>query len=119
VAGFDVIYAIQDVDFDRAQGLHSIPVRVGARRALARARIFHLIAFLLFAALHVLGLFAVGPIFLIGVVFMAALLLYEHSVIGDVEPDTLELQRIDRAFFLANVGVSTSFFLFTLLDRLL
>jgi 4-hydroxybenzoate polyprenyltransferase len=119
VAGFDVIYAIQDVDFDRAHGLHSIPARVGTRRALVRARLFHLIAFLLFGALPLLALFAVGPIFLLGLLAMAALLLYEHRVIGDATAATLDLPRLDRAFFHANVGVSTSFFLFTLLDRLL
>jgi 4-hydroxybenzoate polyprenyltransferase len=119
VAGFDVIYAIQDVDFDRAQGLHSIPARVGAKRALNRARLFHLIAFVLFAVIPLLHLFAVGPLFLAGLLCMAALLLYEHRVIGDSAPDALDMPRLDRAFFHANVGVSTSFFLFTLLDRLL
>lgn len=119
VAGFDVIYAIQDVDFDRAQGLHSIPARVGAKRALVRARLFHLIAFVLFAAVFVLDLFAVGPIFLLGLLCMAALLVYEHRAIGDVAPDRLDLPRLDRAFFRANIGVSMSFFVFTLLDRLI
>ena len=118
VAGFDVIYAIQDVDFDRAQGLHSIPARVGARRALMRARLFHVVAWLLFATLAVLRLFPVGPIFAIGLLGMAGLLVYEHRVIGDATPDKLDLPRLDRAFFRANVGVSTSLFVFTLLDRL-
>lgn len=119
VAGFDVIYAIQDLDFDRVHGLHSIPARVGATRALVRARLFHLTAFLLFGCLYLFHLFAVGPIYLLGVLVMAALLVYEHQVIGDADPATLDLPRIDRAFFRANVGVSTSIFLFTLLDRLL
>ena len=119
VAGFDVIYAIQDVDFDRAQGLHSIPARVGAQRALVRARAFHLTSFVLFTLLVVLDLFPVGPIFLLGLANMAALLVYEHRVIGAATPASLDLARIDRAFFRANVGVSTSFFVCTLLDRLL
>jgi 4-hydroxybenzoate polyprenyltransferase len=119
VAGFDIIYAIQDVDFDRAHRLKSVPARIGARRALVRARLFHLLAFLLFVSLYALGLFDVGAIFLLGLVIMAGLLLYEHHVIGDGQPEQLDLPRIDRAFFHANVGVSTSIFAFTLLDRLL
>jgi 4-hydroxybenzoate polyprenyltransferase len=117
VAGFDIIYAIQDVEFDRTHGLHSIPARVGAQRALTRARLFHLLAFLLFGSVYFLTLFAVGPIYLLGVLVMAALLVYEHRVIGAGDPATLDLPRIDRAFFRANVGVSASLFVFTLLDR--
>jgi 4-hydroxybenzoate polyprenyltransferase len=119
VAGFDVIYAVQDLEFDRRQGLHSIPARVGARRALGRARVFHVAAFVLFAAIYALDLFPVGGLYLAGVMVMAALLFYEHRVIGDGDVSRLDLPRIDRAFFLANVGVSGSMFLFTLLDRLL
>ena len=119
VAGFDVIYAVQDLDFDRVHGLHSIPARVGAQRALTRARLFHVIAFMLFGSVYLFGLFAVGPIYLLGVLVMAALLVYEHQVIGDADPTKLDLPRIDRAFFRANVAVSTSMFVFTLLDRLL
>jgi 4-hydroxybenzoate polyprenyltransferase len=119
VAGFDVIYSIQDVDFDRAQGLHSIPARVGVRRALGRARLFHLTSFLLFGSMLALDLFPVGPLFLLALACLALLLLYEHRVIGDATPATLDLPALDRGFFFANVGVSTSFFACTLLDRLL
>lgn len=118
VAGFDVIYAVQDLEFDRTQGLHSIPARVGARRALARARLFHLVSFLLFAGIHVFRVFPVGGVYLVGVLFMAGLLVYEHRIMGDGDPARLDLPRIDRAFFHANVGVSSSIFVFTLLDRL-
>jgi 4-hydroxybenzoate polyprenyltransferase len=119
VAGFDVIYAIQDLDFDRRSGLHSIPARVGPEGALRRARAFHVIAFLLFAAIGVLELFPVGAFYFGGVIVMAGLLLYEHRLLGGVRPERLDLGRIDRAFFHANVGVSTSFFLCTLLDRVI
>jgi 4-hydroxybenzoate polyprenyltransferase len=119
VAGFDVIYAVQDVEFDRREGLHSIPSRFGAQRALRLARVFHATSFLLFAAIWGFRLFPVGPVFLGGVFVMAALLVYEHSVIGSGDLRQLDLPRIDRAFFHANVAVSTSFFVFTLADRLL
>jgi 4-hydroxybenzoate polyprenyltransferase len=119
VAGFDVIYAIQDIEFDRAQGLHSIPARVGVKRALGRARLFHLTSFLLFGSLLVLDLFPVGSFYLLALACLALLLFYEHHVIRDATRAMLDLPALDRAFFYANVGVSTSFFGCTLLDRLL
>jgi 4-hydroxybenzoate polyprenyltransferase len=118
VAGFDVIYSVQDVEFDRRHGLHSLPVRYGAAGALRVARVFHGISFLLFAALPAFGLFPVGVVFSGGLLVMAALLVYEHILIGAGDPAQLDLPRIDRAFFHANVGVSTSLLVFTLLDRL-
>jgi 4-hydroxybenzoate polyprenyltransferase len=119
VAGFDVIYSVQDREFDRRHGLHSLPVRFGAQGALRLARLFHAASFLLFAAIPLLGVFPVGRAFLGGVAVMAALLVYEHRLIGSGDPGQLDLPRIDRAFFHANVAVSSSFFLFTLADRLL
>lgn len=119
VAGFDIIYAVQDVDFDREHGLHSLPARYGARRALLLARLFHGASFLLFAAILVIGLFPVGPLYAGGVVVMAGLLVHEHRLVGPGNASALDVARIDRAFFRANVTVSTSFFLFTLLDRVL
>jgi 4-hydroxybenzoate polyprenyltransferase len=119
VAGFDTIYAVQDLDFDRRQGLHSIPVRFGATRALRLARVFHGLSFLLFAALWAFQVFPVGTLYLGGVLVMAALLVHEHRVIGPGDPSRIDLRAIDRAFFHANVAVSMSFFAFTLLDRLL
>jgi 4-hydroxybenzoate polyprenyltransferase len=118
VAGFDVIYSVQDVEFDRRHGLHSLPVRYGPVGALRLARVFHAVSFLLFAAVAVLRLFPVGLFFLGGLVVMAALLAWEHRLIGSGAPDELDLKRIDRAFFHANVAVSTSLLAFTLLDRL-
>jgi 4-hydroxybenzoate polyprenyltransferase len=119
VAGFDVIYALQDVDFDRTHGLHSIPARIGAQGALGRARLFHALSFLLFGAITVFDMLPVGIFYAAALVVMAGLLVYEHRLIGAGDPATVDLSRIDRAFFHANVGVSLSFFAFTLLDRLL
>jgi 4-hydroxybenzoate polyprenyltransferase len=119
VAGFDVIYSVQDVEFDRRHGLHSLPVRYGPAGALRLARVFHLLSFALLAAIAGLGLFPVGMLYLGGLAVMAGLLAYEHLLIGTGDPARLDLPRIDRAFFHANVAVSTSLFAFTLLDRLL
>jgi 4-hydroxybenzoate polyprenyltransferase len=118
VAGFDVIYAVQDEAFDRRTGLHSLPARYGAARALRLARLFHAAACALFASIAVFRLFPVGPLYAGGVAVLAALLIFEHRIIGG-DPERLDLPRIDRAFFHANVAVSSSFFLFTLMDRLL
>ena len=117
VAGFDVIYALQDLDFDRRHGLHSVPARVGTQRALMLARASHGVAFLLFAALPLV--FPLGNIYFAGLAVMLALLIYEHRVIGGGEVERLDLMRIDRAFFHANVGVSLAMFTFTLLDRVI
>lgn len=116
VAGFDTIYAVQDLEFDRRHGLHSIPARHGAPGALALARAFHALAFLLFLSLR--WLFPLGDLYLLGVLAGAALLVYQHAVVRGVDPDNLDLGRVDRAFFHANVGVSGTIFACTLLDRL-
>ncbi|MBI4160934.1 MAG: UbiA family prenyltransferase [Acidobacteria bacterium] len=95
VAGFDVIYSCQDVDFDRRHGLHSLPARLGLRRALLLSRLFHGVMFLLLLALvPAVGL---GPAWLAGVLLTGGLLLYEHSL---VRPD--DLSRVNRAFFAVN-----------------
>lgn len=118
VAGFDTVYALQDVDFDRAHGLRSIPARWGARRGLSIARAFHTLALGAFLSVWALRLFPVGPLYLVGVAVVAAALVYEHWLMrGQDEQAPTNLKRIDRAFFNANVVVSMSLFLFTLLDR--
>jgi 4-hydroxybenzoate polyprenyltransferase len=91
VGGFDVLYACQDVDFDRAHGLQSIPVRFGVATSLVISRIMHLVAVTcLFALALVMPL---GPIYFIGVAVVAALLVYEQSLVtaGD-------LSQVKRAF---------------------
>lgn len=119
VAGFDVIYALQDVSFDVQHGLHSIPAKLGAARAINLARAFHALSFLLFVSLYWIPEFDLGGLYLAGLAVMAALLVYEHAIVGGVEPSKLDLPRIDRAFFRANIAVSLSIFAFTLLDRLI
>jgi 4-hydroxybenzoate polyprenyltransferase len=115
VAGFDIVYAIQDIDFDRAHKLHSLPARLGAQRSLLLARIFHMVSVGSFLSIVFFQVFPVGWLYAIAVGFMGGLLMYEHRVVSGGK---LDLPRIDRAFFKVNVIVSTSFFLLTLLDRI-
>jgi 4-hydroxybenzoate polyprenyltransferase len=119
VAGFDTIYSLQDAEFDRGHGLRSLAQTLGAKGALAAARVFHVISLVLFGALYALRLFPVGWLYLGGLGVATFLLAYEHWVVRDAAAGGLDLRRIDRAFFHANVGVSTSLFVFTLADRLL
>jgi 4-hydroxybenzoate polyprenyltransferase len=119
VAGFDVIYSVQDADFDREQGLHSIPARVGPAAAIDRARWFHILAVALFFSIWWLQLFPVGRYYMFGVFAMTALLLYEHRVARGLRSGVAELRKVDRAFFYANVGVSLALFTAALADRLL
>jgi len=118
VSGFDVIYSIQDIEFDRAAGLHSIAARLGTRGALVSARVFHAIAVVLFLAIHLLGLFPLGPLYLAGIVVMVGLLVYENWAVRHAESGGLDLRVIDRAFFQSNIAVSISLFVLTLADRL-
>jgi 4-hydroxybenzoate polyprenyltransferase len=108
-AGFDVIYAIQDVEVDRREGLHSLPARLGPARALGVARALHvatIIAFLIVGrAVHA------GLYYHLGVAIAAALLVYEHVLVAE--------GRIQRAFFVVNLSLSAVLFAFVLLERLL
>jgi 4-hydroxybenzoate polyprenyltransferase len=91
VGGFDVLYACQDLEFDRAHGLRSIPVRFGVARALAISRAMHVVTI---AALVVLGPLAnLGPVYLAGVIGVAALLAYEQSLVT-----ANDLSQVKRAF---------------------
>ncbi|HEY0303585.1 MAG TPA: UbiA-like polyprenyltransferase [Longimicrobiales bacterium] len=119
VAGFDVIYALQDLEFDRQHKLHSIPTRVGPDGALRVARALHLMSVAAFAAVIGLQLFPVGWLYSLGLGVMVGLLFYEHRLLAGTRFDQLDLKTIDKAFFRVNVMVSTSFFVCTLLDRLL
>lgn len=102
VAGFDVIYACQDVDFDRAQGLHSLPARLGIARALTVARGLHLLAVLLLLSLWWLA--SLHPVYLLGVAAVAVLFVYEHSL---VRPG--DLSRVNAAFFTVNGWISVGY----------
>jgi 4-hydroxybenzoate polyprenyltransferase len=102
VAGFDVIYATQDHDFDRREGLHSLVVRLGVGRALVLARLFHAVTIVLFAAFGLL-IQASWPLFAT-VALIASLLAYEHSLI---KAD--DLSRVNAAFFTVNGLISLIF----------
>lgn len=112
VGGFDVIYACQDVEFDRSAGLRSLPSRLGIARALLLSRVMHAGTVLLLAALA--PLLQMGMIYDVGVLFVAALLAYEHSL---VRPD--DLSRVNAAFFTVNGWISIGLFLFTGADLII
>ena len=119
VAGFDVIYALQDLEFDRKHRLHSIPTRLGPDGSLRTARVLHVLSVAAFAAVIGLQLFPVSWLYALGLGVMVGLLIYEHRLLAGMRFDQLDLKTIDRAFFKVNVMVSMSFFACTLLDRLL
>lgn len=111
LAGFDVLYALQDIEFDRSHGLHSIPERFGIKDALIFSRIFHVIAWGLLA---LTGLFFnLGIFYWIGITAAGGLFIYEHSL---VKHD--DLSKLDMAFFNMNGYISITVFIFTLLDYL-
>ena len=112
VAGFDILYACQDYDFDRDTGLHSIPVRFGMAASLRLARLLHLAAVgCMLAVGYMMGLQAV---FYLGVALIAGLLVYEHRL---VRPD--DLSKVNMAFATMNAVISVVFFVFTLADLLI
>ena len=112
LAGFDVIYALQDQDFDRAHGLYSIPVRFGVSRSLQLSGLFHLLTVIF---LLLVGLSAgLGTLYWAGMLAVSLILTWEHRL---VKPD--DLSRINRAFFDFNAYVSVGYFLTTLADLLL
>jgi 4-hydroxybenzoate polyprenyltransferase len=98
-AGFDVLYACQDYEFDRAERLHSIPARLGIERALWISRGLHAIAFLSLIWLYRLS--GLGPLALAGVVVTGVLLVYQHRLVR-----ANDLSRLNAAFFTTNAFVS-------------
>jgi 4-hydroxybenzoate polyprenyltransferase len=107
--GFDIIYALLDVEFDRSHGLFSVPARFGVKTALSISRALHALAW---ACLALTGLmFGLGPLYWAGMLVVAGLLVYEHSL---VRPD--DLSRLDMAFFNMNGYISVTVFLFIFLD---
>lgn len=109
VSGFDIFYALQDLDFDREHGLHSIPVRLGAEKSCLLVRWLHggMVVLLLLVWLSA----GLSWLYLIGVAVVAALLVYEHTL---VKPD--DLSRLDAAFFTMNGYISIILFVFVLAD---
>jgi 4-hydroxybenzoate polyprenyltransferase len=112
VGGFDVLYACQDIEFDRAHSLNSIPQALGVRGALAVARILHLLMLALLVGLIVA--FGLGKLALAGVVVVALLLLYEHSLVS-----AGDLSKLNAAFFTMNGVIAVVFFVFVAADLLI
>jgi 4-hydroxybenzoate polyprenyltransferase len=108
IGGFDVIYACQDVDFDRAHGLYSIPASFGIGRGLLVAKISHVVAVLVMVALGLVS--GLTWPYWAGLVIMTILLVYEHSL---VSPN--DLSKLGLAFFNINGYISITVFIFTLL----
>jgi len=109
VAGFDLIYACQDVDFDRRSGLHSVPARFGVRRALIASRLSHLITIACLAAFTASA--DLSWIYWTAVGAAAILLAWEHSLVA---PD--DLSRVNAAFFTLNGWVGVALFVGLVLD---
>ncbi len=112
VAGFDVLYALMDIEFDRRMGLFSIPARLGVERGLWVARAFHALTLGCLALL--LPLLHLGPVYAGGVMLAAALLLYEHLLLY-----RHGLAKLNVAFFNVNGILSLAIFASTLADLLL
>ena len=111
VGGFDILYALQDVSFDRSEGLHSLPAALGERGAIALSRALHattIVSLALAGAAVGAGVWWYG-----GVAVAAALLVYEHALVA---PD--DLTRLDAAFFRMNGLISIAFLAFVLADRM-
>jgi 4-hydroxybenzoate polyprenyltransferase len=111
VGGFDVIYACQDYEFDRGYGLHSVPRHIGIHAGLWVARAFHLLMLGLLVALVVV--FGLGKLAMVGVIIVAALLAYEHSLVRHDD-----LSKLNAAFFTMNGVISVVFFVFVAADLL-
>jgi 4-hydroxybenzoate polyprenyltransferase len=110
-AGFDILYALQDIEFDRANNLRSIPMALGERRAFMVARLLHVIAI---SALIAVGVAVSGGVlYSCGVAIAALLLLYEHTL---VKPG--DLSRLDAAFFTMNGVISIVYFGFVFAERI-
>ena len=111
IAGFDLIYACQDVEFDRGHRLHSVPARFGIPAALATARGCHVLTIAAFALLG--WMMGLGWLYWAGVAVVAGLLIYEHSLVSPGD-----LSRLDVAFFNVNGYIALILFLSVLAGRL-
>ncbi len=111
IAGFDLIYACQDVEFDRRNGLHSVPARFGIAAALITARVCHVLTIAAFALLG--WMMGLGLLYWLGVLVVAGLLVYEHSLISP-----RDLSKLDIAFFNVNGYISVILFFAVIGGRL-
>jgi 4-hydroxybenzoate polyprenyltransferase len=112
VSGFDIIYALQDEEFDRSQNLHSIPVLLGKKGALRFSEFLHLLCFILIVIAGLYGKFSY--LYWIGSVFFGGLLIYQHRL---VKPN--DLSKVNLAFFSTNGVGSVVFAIFVILDLFL
>lgn len=110
VAGFDIIYAIQDIDFDRENKLFSIPAWLGIKKSLLASKIFHLFTIILLITLGLV--YTVGIFYWFGIIFVACMLFWEHSLLKEND-----LSKLNAAFFNINGYVSIGIFIFILLDK--
>jgi 4-hydroxybenzoate polyprenyltransferase len=112
VAGFDLIYAIQDYDFDRREGVHSLVVKLGVARTLTLAQLLHVLALALLIAF---GLTAnLGPVYFGAMPLIAGILIFEHR-----SARSLDVAGINRAFFQSNAIVSGIFLAAVCVDRMM
>lgn len=112
LAGFDILYATQDLEFDRKNRIFSVPARFGLAGALRIAQASHLLTFLLFIATG--WLYQASLVYYLGVLVVGAVLWYEHRLVSPTD-----LSRVDRAFFQANVVVSLGMLAVVVLEVLL
>jgi 4-hydroxybenzoate polyprenyltransferase len=112
VAGFDVLYACQDEAHDRSSGLYSVPAALGTATAFLIARSMHLI--MLGLLVWLVLLFHLGPVAIVGILAVAALLLWEHLLVSP-----RDLSRLNAAFFTMNGVISVIFFVFVAADLLI
>jgi 4-hydroxybenzoate polyprenyltransferase len=112
VGGFDILYACQDIEFDRANSLNSIPQAMGVPRALIVARTLHLLMLGLLVTLAIV--FGLGKLAMVGIAVVALLLAYEHSLVS-----ANDLSKLNAAFFTMNGVIAVVFFVFVAADLLL
>jgi len=110
VAGFDLIYATQDYDFDRREGIRSLVVKLGIARSLRLAQLLHLVTFVALIAFGVVA--QLGPVYYWSTPLIAAALFYEHTT------EKRDLTGINRAFFQSNAFVGAVFLIAVCIDRL-
>ena len=109
VAGFDILYSLQDLDFDRACGLHSVPVQFGTKGALRIAEICHVLTFFFFVIFGIVE--ALGILYWVGLLLVALLLKLEHALVSEDD-----LSRINAAFFAVNGWIGILMLIFTFLE---
>ena len=99
IAGFDIFYSLQDIDFDREKGLFSIPVKYGVKKSLKITKLLHIL--MMFFLILTIPVFHLGYIYTLGVLITGVFLIYEHSLVKEDD-----LSKIDKAFFSVNGWIS-------------